>query len=187
MKVFYDYKYCFSYNRRKLDELPFHYFHLNSDLEESRYLTDISWIYDKVCGSNCYQILEDINLLSTIKHEFTQILKDFIETHASVLNYDGRQFFSHLYKYLEDKVSRNELSVEHNDSNLSKMYSITKNPPVLSLMPLNSALMEAHEEFSDNVFREKTFDLIVRLPKTNQFIVTVTTNNEELCVWDIIR
>ncbi|KAJ8923993.1 hypothetical protein NQ315_006769 [Exocentrus adspersus] len=174
------------YNRRRLDELPFHYFHLYSNLEDSKYLTDISWIFDKVCGSNCYQILEDINLQSNIKNEFTQILKDFIETHASILNYDGRQFFSHLYKYLENKISKKEISIENNDSSLSKMYSVAKNPPVLSLMPLNSALMEADEGIPENVFRDKTFDLIIRLPKTNQFIVTVSTNNEELCVWDII-
>ncbi|KAJ8964870.1 hypothetical protein NQ314_004552 [Rhamnusium bicolor] len=175
------------YNRRKLDELPFHYFHLYSDLEDSKYLSDISWIYDKVCGSNCYQILEDINLQHKIKNEFTHVLKEFIETHASVLNYDGRQFYSHLYKFLEDKISKNEISVEHNDSNLSKVYSITKNPPVLSLIPLNSAMMESGEEFPEKVFREKTFDLLIRLPNTNQFIVTVSTNNEELSVWDIIN
>ncbi|KAJ8971122.1 hypothetical protein NQ317_007671 [Molorchus minor] len=170
------------YNRRKLDELPFHYFHLNSDLEDSKYLSDILWIYDKVCGSNCYQLLEDINLLDGIRNEFTHILKDFLETHASVLNYDGRQLYSHLYKFLEDKIGNKEISVEHNNSNLSKVYSMTRNPPVLSLIALNSA-----PRGNEEVIVEKTFDLIIRLPKTNQFIVTISTNREEICVWDIIR
>ncbi|CAG9821320.1 unnamed protein product [Phaedon cochleariae] len=175
------------YNRRKLDELPFQHYQLHSDLEDSKYLSDMSWIYDKICGSNCYQILEDINLHSRIKNEFTLILKDFVETHASVLNYDGRQFYSHLYKYLSDKISEGELSIGNNDSKLSLVYSITKNPPVLSLIPIGSIDIEKKEEFPEDVKEDRAFDVVVRLPKTDQFIVTVSTQKGELCVWDIIN
>ncbi|KAJ8952610.1 hypothetical protein NQ318_004157 [Aromia moschata] len=175
-----------SYNRRKLDELPFHYFHLNSDLEGSKYLSDVLWIYDKVCGSNCYQLLEDIKLQGGIRNEFTHVLKDFLETHASVLNYDGRQFYSHLYKFLEDKLTIHELSLGNDSSSLSKVYSITKNPPVRSLIPLNCAAMEPGGDTDENAYREKTFNLIIRLPRTNKFIVTVSTDKEEICVWDVI-
>uniref|UniRef100_A0A6P7FUD4 NACHT and WD repeat domain-containing protein 2 isoform X1 n=1 Tax=Diabrotica virgifera virgifera TaxID=50390 RepID=A0A6P7FUD4_DIAVI len=175
------------YNRRRLDELPYQHFQLHSNLENSMFLSDTSWIYDKVCGSNCYQILEDINLHPQISNQFTLVLKDFIETHASVLNYDGKQFYSHMYKYLTDKISKNELSIENNDSSLSKVYSVCKSPPVLSLIAINEADSVESDQFLEKTTEEKNFDLVVRLPKTDQFIVTVSTNNKELCVWDIIN
>ncbi|CAH1364281.1 hypothetical protein MTP99_000667 [Tenebrio molitor] len=171
------------YNRRKLDELPFHYYQLKGEVENSPYIADITWIYDKVCGSNCYQILEDINLQWSVKNELTLLLRHFIETHASVLNYDGRQFYSHLYKYLEDKIRRKEISLESNDSTLAQVYSLTKNPPVLSFIPLNSVKEQSDE--SGAVFQESSFDLVVRLPETDQFVVSVSTNKEEICVWDV--
>ncbi|XP_074036921.1 NACHT and WD repeat domain-containing protein 2 [Leptinotarsa decemlineata] len=175
------------YNRRKLDELPYHHFQLHSNLEDSIYLSDISWIYDKVCGSNCYQILEDIELQAGTGNRFTEILKDFIETHASVLNYDGRQFYSHLHEYLSDKISKNELSVENNDSQISRMYSVAKNPPVLSLIPIKSVVVENREQLKKKNCEDNNIDIVVRLPKTDQFIVTVSTAKNELCVWDIIN
>ncbi|XP_049826318.1 NACHT and WD repeat domain-containing protein 2 isoform X2 [Aethina tumida] len=172
------------YNRRKLDELPFHYFQLKSEIEHSQYISDMNWIYDKVCGSNCYQILEDIQLQEQITEESTKILKTFIETHASVLNYDGRQFYSHLFTYLEGKMKINEIVID-SDSKVSNMYQLAKNPPVTSLIPLNSDMLEQDCETTERTLREKTFDLVCRIPDTDQFIVTVSTNKEEICVWNI--
>lgn len=164
--------------------MPFHYYQLNEEIENSPYITDLTWIYDKVCGSNCYQILEDINLQKSVKNDLTLMLRHFIETHASVLNYDGRQFYSHLYKYLEDKIRRKEISLESNNSTLAQVYSLTKNPPVLSLMPLKPT-QEKQSDESAPVFQY--FDLVTRLPETNQFVVSVSTSKEEICVWDVKR
>lgn len=179
----------FSYNRRRLDELPYQHYELHSNLENSIYLSDPSWIYDKVCGSNCYQILEDINLQATISSQLTHILRDFIQTHAAILNYDGKQFYSHMYKYLSDKINKREISIENNDSSLSRVYSVCRDPPVLSLIAVNEADLDSaeSEKCADAVKDQKTFDVVVRLPKTDQFIVTVSTNSKELCVWDVIK
>lgn len=169
----------FSYNRRRLDELPFHAYYRGIDLYSSIYLTDISWIYDKICGSSCYQILEDINLQGVPKNEFINVLKDFIEINASILNYDGRQFYSCLYKYLKEKIDKNELKLENNDTKLAQIYSATTVPPVLSFFPQNPALREPTKKC--------IFDLVVRLPNSDQFVATVSTKNEELGVWDILK
>lgn len=168
------------YNRRKLDELPFHYYQLKGDIENSPYLTDINWLYEKVCGSNCYQILEDINMQKNIRHEYTISLRNFIETHASILNYDGRQFYSHLYKYLDEKMKRKEL----NDSTLKRVYKLAKDPPVSSYVLTNNVQF-IPEDTATETFHAKNYDLVVRLPETNRFIVSVSTNKEEVCVWDV--
>lgn len=162
-----------------MDELPYQTYQLGVDLYTSTYLTDIFWIYDKICGSSCYQILEDINLQGVTTNEFINVLKDFIEINASILNYDGKQFYSCLYKYLKEKNDKNELRVENNDTKLAQIYSETIVPPVLSFVPNNFAVMEP--------IKETIFDLLVRLPNTDQFVATLSTKNEELCVWDVLK
>lgn len=123
-----------------------------------------------------------MKLQQKITNEFTKILNDFIETHAIVLNYDGRQFYSHLYNFLEEKIRKSEINL--NGSNLNEIYTIAKNPPVLSLIPLNGEgekMSTERRESLDN----KEYDLLTRLPGTEQFIVAVSTNREEILVWDI--
>ncbi|CAG9765713.1 unnamed protein product [Ceutorhynchus assimilis] len=167
------------YNRRKLDELPFHYHHLNLGLETSTYLTDISWIYDKLCGSNAFQILEDINLLKQISiSDFLRILKEFLEKRASVLNYDGRQFYSHLYTFLKDR-SREGAEKE--------IYDVCENPPVLTLVPLNPDVLIKEVDCTREIQHATNYDLLVRIPNSNRFIVSVSSNDERLCVWDVLE
>lgn len=176
----------FSYNRRKLDELPYHYYYLHSELESSSYISDLHWIYDKTCGSNCFQLLEDINLIHSVKKEFTTILRDFLERNAILLNYDGRQFYSHLYNYLDSKIKNGESDINLSDPKVSEVLRICRNPPVTMLIPLNSAEIDEKGAFSPpSSFHNKSFDLVLRLPETDQFVVSVSTTNEEICVWNI--
>jgi len=46
---------CFSYNRRKLDELPFQVFHLSGSIKEE-FLYNHSWLFVKLCGSDVYHV-----------------------------------------------------------------------------------------------------------------------------------
>ncbi|XP_045482226.1 NACHT and WD repeat domain-containing protein 2 isoform X1 [Harmonia axyridis] len=175
------------YNRRKLDELPFHHFQIHSTIENSDYVNDISWLYSKICGSNCYQVLEDINLQSATTNSFVKLFRDFIENHASVLNYDGKQFYSHMYQYLEEKIRKTELTLEGADESLVELHNSSKNPPVSSLIPANSSCLDDLETCNDSEpsFKEVMFDLIVVLPETNQFVATLSTNSDMICVWDV--
>lgn len=173
------------YNRRKLDELPFHYYNLYGEIEKSQFVSDIDWLYAKTCGSNCYQILEDINLQDKIKNQFTIVIKDFIETHASVLNYDGRQFFSHIYQYMDEKINDGTIKLE-SDNQLKKLFELAKSPPVLSLLPVNTKV-NATAQNQNNLYGNKYFDLLSRLPKTDRFITSLSTNLEEVCVWDVVK
>lgn len=178
----------FRHNRRKLDELPYQYYQLNpTSLENSEYLNDLNWIYAKICGSNSFQLLEDI-YLSQVGHStksqnrFVELLKDFMEKNASLLNYDGRQFYGHLYNYLENTIDGHET-----DTKILKVLKISKDPPVLTLINLSNKLIDKKLESkgSKHSFLNNSFDLVTRLPETEQFVVTVSTNEEEICVWDI--
>ncbi|KAK5648750.1 hypothetical protein RI129_003642 [Pyrocoelia pectoralis] len=176
------------YNRRKLEELPYQYHHLNpTNLENSTYLNDLNWIYEKVCGSNSFQLLEDIYLCQeskngTLQNKFVEILKDFLEKFATTLNYDGRQFYAQFYNYLEEfEGIGNELNQKIKDA-----INITKNPPVLSLLLLNNNIASNKEPASTTAtYQNNVLDLIVRLPDSEQFVASVSTDQEEICVWDI--
>ncbi|KAF5270218.1 hypothetical protein FQA39_LY08432 [Lamprigera yunnana] len=174
------------YNRRKLDELPFQYHQLHpNDLHNSSYLNDFNWIYEKICGSNSFQLLEDIYLSQASKtsnNKFVETLKDFLEKYGSVLNYDGRQFYAQFYNYLQQIERSNEML----DPKVMGILQITRNPPVLSLLVLNSKIDSVSETMSINsMYQNKILNLILRLPGTEQFVVSVSTNLEEICVWDI--
>lgn len=144
-------------------------------------------MYDKICGSNSFQILEDIHLYEPIKCEFTKILKDFLEVNACLLNYDGRQFYSHMYRYVEQKVKHNK-TIDVSNPKLSEVLRICENPPMLMLIPLNGDNMEEITPFlPTSNFHDRIFDLVVRIPNTDQFVISVSTNKEEICVWNIKR
>jgi hypothetical protein len=53
---------CLSYNRRKLDELPFHVFHLSGSIKKE-FLYNHSWLFVKLCGSDVYHVSSDLLLL----------------------------------------------------------------------------------------------------------------------------
>uniref|UniRef100_A0AAR5PUI3 NACHT domain-containing protein n=1 Tax=Dendroctonus ponderosae TaxID=77166 RepID=A0AAR5PUI3_DENPD len=165
------------YNRRKLDELPYHYHYLKQNLESSTYLSDVTWIYDKLYGSSVFQILEDINMLSVVTNPFVKTLKEYLENNASVLNYDGRQFYAHLYNFLKSK--------ERGESE-DELFELCKNPPVLTLIPLK--IEEVTKEATDakEVQYPTNFDLLVRIPNSIRYIVTISTKDERICVWDIL-
>jgi len=52
----------FSYNRRKLDELPFQVFQLSGSIKKE-FLYNHSWLYVKLCGSDVYHVSSNYNFV----------------------------------------------------------------------------------------------------------------------------
>lgn len=166
-----------------MDELPYHYYQLNpTELEKSNYLNDIKWIYDKICGSNCFQLLEDIYLTRSTESKFINVLRDFLEVNASYLNYDGRQFYAQLRYYLDDKINKDVYNI--NETYIKDMYEFTNNPPIISILPLKN-LIKTESEKETLTYKEKYFNLVTRLVGTDRFVVSISTDNEEISVWDV--
>lgn len=200
------------YNRRKLDELPYHHFQLHgaTQTKTSEYLNDLTWIYNKVCGSNCYQLLEDIELVAPFSTQdtFVNILREFLQSHAAILNYDGRQFYSHLFSHLESKLasaaSGETASLSSNETEqINKILESIRVPPVPSLVPVSSNAQSLHDMMTimsmetsvagtpvgtgKTIRGEKCFDVLIRLPEDDRFVVSVSTEREEICVWNVAK
>lgn len=150
-----------TYNRRKLEELP--YLTLKTQGSAAKYSLDPDWIFDKLCGSTVHQLLEDLYLEN--ENEDVAWLCKFLEMCSPSLEYDGRQLYAQIARY------RFPLA--------TPLGQTLQGPPrVVSLI---ESEVEEDEEMATEI------DLVVRLPHNHSFIVTVSTNAEEICVWDISR
>lgn len=122
--------------------------------------------------------------------EHIEVLKDFLETHSNALDYDHRQFYGLLRISLEKRLREGyELK-----SDICKQWlEVSRNPPIPTLVAINEdfyKVIESREKRELSMaegFDAKSFDLIVRLEKCGKYVATVSTEREEICVWDVSR
>nr|XP_049701712.1 NACHT and WD repeat domain-containing protein 2 isoform X1 [Helicoverpa armigera] len=183
------------YNTRKLDELPFQHYHIYKDdpktFANQLYFTQLDWVHDKLAATDCCHFLEDIALVHIDPlPEHIEILKDVFETHSYALDYDHRQFYG-LLRMTMEKRQRNGCQIK--SKIVQDWMKEIRDPPVPTLYPENPdfwKIMECKEkrEFSMNEgFDSKMFDLIVRFDSRGKFVATVSTEREEICVWDVLK
>ncbi|XP_063897738.1 uncharacterized protein LOC135116650 [Helicoverpa armigera] len=183
------------YNTRKLDELPFQHYHIYKNdpktFANQLYFTQLDWVHDKLAATDCCHFLEDIALVHIDPlPEHIEILKDVFETHSYALDYDHRQFYG-LLRMTMEKRQRNGCQVK--SKIVQDWMKEIRDPPVPTLYPENPdfyKIMEFKEkrEFSMNEgFDSKMFDLIVRFDSRGKFVATVSTEREEICVWDVLK
>ncbi|XP_069676393.1 NACHT and WD repeat domain-containing protein 2 isoform X2 [Periplaneta americana] len=212
------------YNRRKLDELPYQVFQLSGSIRKE-FLYNHSWLNVKLCGSDVYQVLEDIALeekfvATSSKEKDLLFLKKCLEESSCALAYDGRQFYSQMYGRLsaifgsekEKKASGSDKKPSPSEPDfespegykfVKELYEVCRDPPVLSLLPLqplvgggsdieggknmdklsvSAAVAAGGVEDLEQLCR---FDMVTRLAENPDFVVTVSTEREEISVWDV--
>lgn len=144
----------------------------------SPYLTDINWIFNKLNATGCIHILNDIYLnensyLKSNKH--LQILEKFLTANIRSLNYDGRQFYSLFPAFLNKQLKTD--SDLRNDKVVTQWLEQLKTIPIPYLEELISA-----EEESDQT--AVGYDAIINLGGKGYFVASLSTEREEICVWD---
>lgn len=168
-----------SYNKKKFIELPYHAFKTDENsFALSPYLTDINWIYGKLNATGCNHILNDIYLngksyLKSNKH--LQLLEKFLTTNIRSLNYDGRQFYS-LFPAFLDKQLKTECDLR-NDPVVIRWLEQLKVIPI----PYLEELISAEEEKDQKIVG---YDAIMNLGGKGNFVASLSTEREEICVWD---
>ncbi|CAH2245203.1 jg24976 [Pararge aegeria aegeria] len=183
------------YNTRKFDELPFQHYHLLKEDPEAfankPYFTQLNWIHDKLAATDCGLFLEDIALVHIDPlPEHLDILKEVFETHSYALDYDHRQFFGLLRTTME-KRHRDGIDID-SDIVQEWMKSIFE-PPVPTFYPANEEfwkVIENREKRDLSMvegFDSKSYNLIVRFDTRGKFVATVSTEREEICVWDVMK
>jgi len=180
-----------------LEELPYVTHRLKKSLKDD-FLVDQRWLYDKICGADVYQVLEDLalemgELSGAGADQDLQLLGRCLQEAAAALAYDGRQLFSQLYAQLVALRPANpppaspadapppDLRLWVNaDTPLSRrLLDACLSPPVPQLMPLPRPAVDDAEDGQ--------IDLVYRIRDYPEYVVTVSTEKEEVAVWDVLR
>ncbi|XP_069171975.1 NACHT domain- and WD repeat-containing protein 1 isoform X2 [Procambarus clarkii] len=173
------------HNRRTLDELPYQVLQLRGRILEE-FILNFDWVYEKLCGSDTYQVLEDVCLALTNHNNNVELvlLKEVLELAAYALGYDGRQFYSQVCGRLSTLMSD-----PHNHETypvIKKLYDTASSAPVPCLLPLTVCL---HQPFQDEHMRlgdgEVYFNALIRARHNPHYVITLSTDREEIAVWNI--
>lgn len=97
------------------------------------------------------------------------VLRKYLELNFKALHYDGQQFYSLLSEFLA-------LESTLDDPILIKWKESIKNLTETYLERLN---IDRKMEKSD-----LSYDLITNLPGKGFFVISLSTEREEICVWD---
>ncbi|XP_055636203.1 uncharacterized protein LOC129775455 isoform X2 [Toxorhynchites rutilus septentrionalis] len=189
---------CF--NDRKLVELPYHKYKMDADEKKfasSRYLTDLTWMQEKLHATGCVHMLNDVCLVnladsnSEPAFDHLVLLKEFFETYFRALNYGAQQLYSLLYEFIGEKT-RSEGSTLVKNETLRKWKECIDSGtvPFLRNVELSEAtLTKGNEEKTDTESKKSVegYDLIMNLSTEGYFVISLSTSREEICVWDVSR
>lgn len=168
-----------SYNKKKFIELPYHAFKNDENAYAlSPYLTDTTWIYNKLNATGCVHVLNDIYLLGKKQrdsHKHLQMLEKFLTANIRSLNYDGRQFYSLFPAFLTKQFAI--------DPNLRNDKVVAQWLAQLSAIPIPYLEeMISTEDAADQ--KVVGYDALMNLGGKGYFVASLSTEREEICVWD---
>lgn len=135
------------------------------------------------CKGDKTKLDEDLSLLLKV-----------LEMSANALDYDGAQFFGQVYGRLQSLFQCSAPELEK-CSFMKNLYEECEKPRLASFIPMFPTLLqspsdlvtlrESKTSFSDLANGEVYFDQITRLKTGNQYVVSLSTANEEVIVWNV--
>jgi hypothetical protein len=175
---------------RKFIELPYHKFKLEGSSEafsKSPYLTDLTWLYEKLSATGCVHILNDIYLVdladSSYDVEHIKFLLKFIELNFKALNYDAQQLHSLLHVFIA-----HECQGEPSNATVRSWYDAINSCSVTRLERLDMPEETGDEDADDDDDETKFgYDLLMNLNIDGYFAIGLSTEREEISVWDVAR
>ncbi|XP_059220642.1 uncharacterized protein LOC106089892 isoform X2 [Stomoxys calcitrans] len=181
------------YNTEKFLKLPYHHFysimedHTGTNkidiLVHCFYFTELQWMANKVHATGVENLMSDVLICehfvktSVRSYIHIQMLKTFLCQYMHELNYDGFQFYTLFKFYLKSRI-REDPSV--NDDQIIRSWLEATNELEIPFLDI------INKSFGEEVkSQRKSFDALVNLPHQGFFIASISTEREEICVWDI--
>ncbi|GFU21337.1 NACHT and WD repeat domain-containing protein 2 [Nephila pilipes] len=187
-------------NKRKLEELPYQVLQMNDSIRDN-FLFDATWLLYKFCGSDPYQLLEDIsNYQKTLPESDKQLelLENVVQLSSYALRSDGSQFFAQMYGRLKKFFSTSSSS-EY--PSLKSIYDTSCKPPLSSLLPIGSCLEEPsisnltincnntnhHSSPSSESPSSKGFPFngLYTIKEDKSHVISISSDRNEIVVWNI--
>ncbi|XP_061399057.1 uncharacterized protein LOC133334745 [Musca vetustissima] len=181
------------YNAEKYLKLPYHHFcnvmedHTGLNKVEilfhCYYFTELQWMADKVNATGAAHLMSDVLICEQLANLQNQpyihirVLKDFLCQYMFELNYDGQQFFTLIKFYMKSRI-REDASLK-DDQIIRSWLETTHELEVPFLDIINKSVGEELDS------GKTSYDALVNLPHQGFFIASISTDREEICVWDI--
>ncbi|KAL0276683.1 UNVERIFIED_CONTAM: hypothetical protein PYX00_004199 [Menopon gallinae] len=171
-------KYHKGCKKRAMIEAPYQAIMLKQEITDD-YLLNHKWLFEKICACGVFQILDDLfsvkNNSSRLKD--LEMLQKILERNHISLNYDGRQMYSKFYEELKN--------VQSPSSFWTRFQEETGHPPVNTLLPIMKESPRVGDSLEKTNIDKHNINLIVRLNENPNFVVSVSTEKEEIAVWDL--
>lgn len=186
-----------SYNTRKFTELPFHSFKIDKkEFETSQYLTSLQWLHDKISATSCVQILLDIYLISPPKQssetspnvhpklaEHLEFLIKFLQVYFKSLNYDAQQLHSLLLTFIKiESAKRSEIA---SNSIIQQWMTEIEDGNLLRIERLHADDDAEEESEGGDDGNKNGHDFLINTNQDERFVISLSTDREEICVWNI--
>lgn len=113
-----------------------------------------------------------------------KFLKTFIEKYFKALNYDSKQFYSLLNEFMFADGS--DAAYADNDV-VKKWKSSMTSVDDIYLEKLNINCDDGAKKTDVDDGEQLNYDLVTNLPGKGCFVISLSTNREEICVWNAAR
>lgn len=186
----------FSYNIRKYVELPFLSYKIDKlQFESSVFLTDLQWLHNKINATGCVQLLNDIYLISPPTEadsklpDHLKFLKRFLEIHFKSLNYDAQQLYSLLETYIKHEQAKNN-QLASNPIVLGWLKTIEDNKILrIEKIEIGEKEMNVNDDDTEDISdkNDHGYDIIMNSNLDGNFVISLSTDREEICVWNVTK
>lgn len=190
-----------SYNTRKFLELPYQSFKIDKkEFETSPYLTNLTWLHNKINSTGCVQLLLDIYLISPPKSqqsepqspinsklsEHLEFLMKFLQIHFKSLNYDAQQIYSLLSSYIKIETSKKNQIVS--DLIVQRWNAEIEDQNILRIEKIDTEDADNADEVQENdESNENGYDSLINTNHDENFVISLSTDREEICVWNLLK
>lgn len=159
----------------------------------------MTWLHNKINSTGCVQLLLDIYLISPPKSQQSEsqspiasklsehllFLKKFLQIHFKALNYDAQQIYSLLSTYIKQESSkRREIA---GDAVIQGWRTEIVDQKILRIEKIETDGEEAEEPSDPNDSNKNIYDSLINTSKDENFVISLSTDREEICVWNALK
>lgn len=164
-------------------------------------MTNLQWLHKKINSTGCVQLLLDIYLISPPKSkrasepqspvtsklsEHLDFLLKFLQIHFKSLNYDAQQIYSLLSTHIKrESLKRSEVAA---DEIIQRWRREIDEQKVLRIEKIDTGDGDQDEDFDETSDNNKNgYDLLINTNRDENFVISLSTEREEICVWNVLK
>lgn len=160
-------------------------------------MTNLTWLHNKINSTGCVQLLLDIYLISPPKSqqsepqspvssklsEHLEFLLKFLQIHFKSLNYDAQQIYSLLSTYIKrESLKRSQVA---SDAIIQGWKNEIEEQKILRIEKIITDDGDQEDEPSDASIIG--YDSLMNSNCDENFVVSLSTDREEICVWNVLK